>query len=104
MTASSDVAGSSSLPKWQIALVVGAPVALGLGYMYYRNRNTKIDKPKRDKFRSDTATKENGAPADKQISIDGDCSAKVPSAEAEVKIACLISKRSIDGKNPFIRN
>ena len=27
-----------SLPKWQIALAVGAPVALGLGYWYYRSR------------------------------------------------------------------
>jgi len=27
-----------SLPKWQIALAVGAPVALGVGYWYYRSR------------------------------------------------------------------
>jgi len=92
MTASSGVAGSSPLPKWQLALVVGAPVALGLGYMYYRNRNSNnIDKPERDKFRSGAA-KENGAPADKQISIDGDCPPKVPSlaAESEVKTACYL--------------
>ncbi|KYM81250.1 Mitochondrial import receptor subunit TOM70 [Atta colombica] len=83
MTASSGVAGSSPLPKWQLALVVGAPVALGLGYMYYRNRNSNnVDKPERDKFRSGAA-KENGAPADKQISIDGDCPPKVPSPAAE---------------------
>lgn len=83
MTASSGVAGSSPLPKWQLALVVGAPVALGLGYMYYRNRNSNnVDKPERDKFRSGAA-KENGAPADKQISIDGDYPLKVPSPAAE---------------------
>lgn len=113
MPASSGVAGSSPLPKWQLALVVGAPVALGLGYMYYRNRNSsssssssKVDKPKRDKFRSDAAIKENGAPTDKQISIDGDYPPKVPSPATgpEVKIACLIWKRPIDCENPFIRN
>lgn len=80
MTASS---GSSPLPKWQLALVVGAPVALGLGYMYYRNRSSSnVDKPERDKFRSGAA-KENGAPADKQISIDGDWPPKVPSPATE---------------------
>ncbi|XP_011860763.1 PREDICTED: mitochondrial import receptor subunit TOM70 [Vollenhovia emeryi] len=87
MTASSG--SSSPLPKWQLALVVGAPVALGLGYMYYRNRNSgggKVDKPERDKFRSGAAARENGAPADKQISIDGDCPPKVPSSEPETPL------------------
>ena len=32
------VAGSP-LPKWQLALVVAAPVALGLGYMYLKTLN-----------------------------------------------------------------
>ncbi|KAL6444474.1 hypothetical protein ACFW04_001957 [Cataglyphis niger] len=90
MTATSGVAGSSPLPKWQLALVVGAPVALGLGYMYYKNKNNssgssdRITKSERDKFKSGaTSSKENGATADKQISIDGDCPPKVPSSSAE---------------------
>jgi mitochondrial import receptor subunit TOM70 len=91
MTSSS---GSSPIPKWQLALVVGAPVALGLGYMYYRNKNSssgsKVDKPERDRFRSGAAARENGAPADKQISIDGDCKVPSPATESEVEIACLI--------------
>lgn len=40
-------AGSStglSLPKWQIALAVGAPVALGLGIWYYRSQKKKVSK------------------------------------------------------------
>ncbi|XP_070528059.1 mitochondrial import receptor subunit TOM70 isoform X2 [Cardiocondyla obscurior] len=84
MTASSGVAGSP-LPKWQLALVVGAPVALGLGYMYYRNRNSggRADKPERDKFKGGANARENGAPVDKQISIDGDCPPKVPSPAAQ---------------------
>ncbi len=32
-----------SIPKWQIALAIGAPVALGLGIWYYRSRrNAKV--------------------------------------------------------------
>lgn len=100
MTASG-VAGNSPLPKWQLALVVGAPVALGLGYMYYKNKNNSngssdraSKSSERDKFRSGTtSSKENGAPADKQISIDGDCPPKVPSpvAESEVKRSWIMS-------------
>ncbi|XP_011172046.1 mitochondrial import receptor subunit TOM70 isoform X1 [Solenopsis invicta] len=82
--------GSSPIPKWQLALVVGAPVALGLGYMYYRNKNSssssKVDKPERDRFRSGAAARENGAPADKQISIDGDCKVPSPAAESETPL------------------
>ena len=40
-------AGSStglSLPKWQIALAVGAPVALGLGIWYYRSQKKQVSK------------------------------------------------------------
>lgn len=71
---------SSSLPKWQLALVVGAPVALGLGYMYYKNcANKPEEKPGRGKPKR--STRENG---EKQISIDGDFPVKpgnVPAAE-----------------------
>ncbi|EZA50236.1 mitochondrial import receptor subunit TOM70 [Ooceraea biroi] len=61
---------SSSLPKWQLALVVGAPVAIGLSYMYYRNRKgsgTISDKRGNHKTRQDTN-------ANKSRSIDDDAS------------------------------
>ncbi|XP_078044120.1 translocase of outer membrane 70 [Augochlora pura] len=59
------------LPRWQLALAVGAPVALGLGYMYYKNSNKPSSKSNRGKPSS--SSKENGTPAaDKQISIDAD--------------------------------
>lgn len=58
----------SALPKWQLALAVAAPVALGLGYMYYKNTAKPSPKPGRGKSKS--SARENGAPADKQISID----------------------------------
>ena len=36
-----------SIPKWQIALAIGAPVALGLGFWYYRSRKgTQLTKDK----------------------------------------------------------
>lgn len=50
-----------SLPKWQLALAVGAPVALGLGYMYYKNSSQDKKTKDIDKKRSD-----------KQLSIDDD--------------------------------
>lgn len=28
--------GSTGLPKWQLAILIGAPVALGIGYLYWR--------------------------------------------------------------------
>lgn len=49
MAASTRVSESTgiSLPKWQIALAIGAPVALGLGFWYYRSRKgTQLTKDK----------------------------------------------------------
>ena len=56
----------SPLPKWQLALAVGAPVALGLGYMYYRNTSNS------DGSTGKGTSKTNGTCGDKQISIDGE--------------------------------
>ncbi|EFN76419.1 mitochondrial import receptor subunit TOM70 [Harpegnathos saltator] len=56
---------SSGVAKWQLALVVGAPVALGLGYMYYKKNVRTNSKPDRH-----GKPKENGASTDKQISIE----------------------------------
>lgn len=69
------------LPKWQLALAVGAPVALGLGYIYYKNSSKPPSKLNRDK------SKENGTSTiDKQISIDIDYPTKNgPSFEIEVR-------------------
>ncbi|XP_031848082.1 translocase of outer membrane 70 isoform X2 [Nomia melanderi] len=76
-----------ALPKWQLALAVGAPVALGLGYMYYRNSNKTTPKSNRGKLKSNS--KKNGTPAaDKQISIDVDCPPKTtPEPETELEKA-----------------
>lgn len=80
-------ATGGGVAKWQLALVVGAPVALGLGYMYYKNNARTNTKPDRH-----AKPKENGASTDKQISIDGDNDGnQVPSSapkQPEVKTAC----------------
>ncbi|KAK2580459.1 hypothetical protein KPH14_006201 [Odynerus spinipes] len=76
MPAASSVSSvtGGALPKWQLALAVGAPVALGLGYMYYKSSTKPSSKPERGK--SKFGSRENGTKADKQISIDGDCNSK----------------------------
>ncbi|KAF4528114.1 hypothetical protein B566_EDAN016595 [Ephemera danica] len=49
--------GNTSWSKWQIALIVGTPVAIGLGYWYLKRQPTKT-KPSRDeKKRSSSSDK-----------------------------------------------
>lgn len=82
MTGASGASVTGPLPKWQLALAVAAPVALGLGYMYYKNSSKPSSKPSRGKSKN---SKKNGAPAtDKQISIDIDCPPK-STTETEVR-------------------
>ncbi|KAG7203795.1 hypothetical protein KM043_013814 [Ampulex compressa] len=85
MTSSSgagSVAGGP-LPKWQLALAVGAPVAIGLGYMYYKN--SIKPSPKSGNSKTKSSSKENGTAAGKQISIDGDCQKEVSSKALEAE-------------------
>ncbi|OAD61432.1 Mitochondrial import receptor subunit TOM70 [Eufriesea mexicana] len=79
MTGASGVSMTGPLPKWQLALAVAAPVALGLGYMYYKNNSKPSSEPSRGKSKNNF--KKNGAPStEKQISIDVDC---LPKSTAE---------------------
>lgn len=55
----------SLFPKWQMAVLLGAPIALGLGYLYYRNQSTSLSKE------TDTEKKKL-KDNNKSISIDGD--------------------------------
>lgn len=38
--------GSTPFPKWQLAIILGAPLAIGLGYLYLRNRLEDPEKKK----------------------------------------------------------
>lgn len=80
-------AGASSvintpIPKWQLAIVVAAPVALGLGYAYYKNSSLK---PGRGQPKD--AIKKNGTKTNKQ-SIDED----VPSDPVELPNETILEK------------
>lgn len=61
---------NSPLQKWQLVLAVGAPVALGLGYMYYKNTTKSSSHVTPAKSKASNGT------TDKQISIDGDSGGK----------------------------
>ena len=72
-----------SLPKWQLAFVVGAPVALGLGYIYYKNSSKPSSKPSCD--HSKGSIKQNGTKTDRLISVDDNISSNKKELPFEVK-------------------
>ncbi|XP_015124131.1 mitochondrial import receptor subunit TOM70 [Diachasma alloeum] len=84
---------SGSLPKWQLALAVGAPVALGLGYMYYKNSS---------QGKSKGPGKANGTATDKQISIDGDSPGKNSRADKLETPAARAQRYKAQGNQAFI--
>uniref|UniRef100_A0A1L8DVS1 Putative translocase of outer mitochondrial membrane complex subunit n=1 Tax=Nyssomyia neivai TaxID=330878 RepID=A0A1L8DVS1_9DIPT len=53
----------STFPKWQLAIILGAPVALTLGYLYYRRQGSHSEGDER---------KKKLGKADKSVSIDGE--------------------------------
>lgn len=61
--------GSTLLPKWQMAILLGAPIALGLGYLYYRNQTSTLTE---EPGTSSTDKKKISNTKDKSISLDGD--------------------------------
>lgn len=58
----------SFIPKWQMAILLSAPIAIGLGYLYYRNQATRLTEDATDS----TDRKKIGKSKDKSISLDGD--------------------------------
>lgn len=63
----------SLLPKWQMAILLGAPIALGLGYLYYRNQTTSKLEETADSPDGDSVNKKKISNSkDKSISLDGD--------------------------------
>uniref|UniRef100_A0A1B0DDC5 Mitochondrial import receptor subunit TOM70 n=1 Tax=Phlebotomus papatasi TaxID=29031 RepID=A0A1B0DDC5_PHLPP len=74
----------STFPKWQLAIILGAPVALTLGYLYYRRQTSHSEADERKKKFNK---------ADKSVSIDGDETKELTNgptkAEAPVKLSPL---------------
>lgn len=46
--------GSTPFPKWQLAILLGAPIAIGLGYLYLRNRLEDPEKKKASELKAKT--------------------------------------------------
>lgn len=46
--------GSTPFPKWQLAILLGAPLAIGLGYLYLRNRLEDPDRKKAAELKAKT--------------------------------------------------
>lgn len=59
----------STFPKWQLAILIGAPVALGLSYIYWRNSQATIEEGTDDEK---SELKKKLKDSAKSISIDGD--------------------------------
>ncbi|XP_058454079.1 mitochondrial import receptor subunit TOM70 [Malaya genurostris] len=62
----------STFPKWQLAILIGAPVALGIGYLYWK-KSTEAEES------DDNLTKKKlGEIKDKTISLDGESTHDAP--------------------------
>lgn len=92
MSASARASDSTglSLPKWQIALAIGAPVAIGLGIWYYRSRPKQPAKAsnvtKQDKTAQKNVKKEAGPDVVKEsqpVTSNGTAAAAVISEVVE---------------------
>lgn len=61
----------STFPKWQLAILLGTPVAIGLGYLYWRNQQATIEEgtDESDETKKELKKLKKGI---KSISIDGD--------------------------------
>lgn len=80
--------GSTSiLPKWQLALVVGAPVALGLGYMYYKSTSSSTGGTENEKKGDRLKNRGKGVrtKGEKYSSIDGDLKSSDSALANEVR-------------------
>ncbi|KAJ0175576.1 hypothetical protein K1T71_008735 [Dendrolimus kikuchii] len=64
--------GSTPFPKWQLAILLGAPLAIGLGYLYLRNRLEDPEKKKVSELKAKTT-----------ISLDNEDNAKTSETAIE---------------------
>lgn len=79
----------STFPKWQLAILIGTPVALGLGYLYWKNQNQSIEE-ETDDDKIELKKKLMGGA--KSISIDGDTAKPADSSASSPITSNGISK------------
>lgn len=84
----------SIFPKWQLAVLIGAPVALGLGYLYYKNQSTPIEEDKNESDKKKLANLK-----DKTISLDGD--EKLAAIEKAAAAAAAKDEKVAKAKSPL---
>lgn len=84
----------SLFPKWQMAILLGAPIALGLGYLYYRNQSTKLVEDGED---GTDGGKDKKKLKDKSISLDGD--EKLPATKKAPEKAVSKLQQAVKFKN-----
>lgn len=83
--AASTRAGTStglSMPKWQIALAIGAPVALGLGIWYYRSRKPVKEIVKEENIVNPPTNLVDNKPSETKIEEDKIAPSSVSSLES----------------------
>ncbi|GAB0096223.1 mitochondrial import receptor subunit TOM70 [Sergentomyia squamirostris] len=81
----------STFPRWQLAILLSAPVALTLGYLYYKRQSSVSENDERKKKFSK---------ADKSVSIDGEEEKKVqngPVKKEEPELTPL--QQAMEAKN-----
>lgn len=67
------------LPKWQMALLLGAPLAIGIGYLYMRK--TPVSGPEDEKTRDLRRAGSNATTA-KSLSLDSNDDRSMPSSQS----------------------
>lgn len=70
----------SPFPRWQLAILIGAPLAIGIGYLYWRKQTEPELEDADGKTKKKLADLKN-----KSISIDGD-DAKLKKVKSETKL------------------
>lgn len=85
----------STFPKWQLAILIGAPLAIGFGYLYYRNASAIEEETDEDK-KAGKKLKDSS----KSLSIDGD-SATASAAPSADTVANGVESKNFKKLSPF---
>lgn len=85
------------IPKWQMALLLGAPLAFGVGYLIMRKPSVNLDDSKSDTS-DPNARKKINSTASKSVSLDGEDTANTTQTLSEFEQALNFK---VDGNKCF---
>lgn len=83
----SGITNGFGVPKWQMALLLGAPLAFGVGYLIMRKPSTNLDDSKSDPSNPNPRKKINGTSESKSVSLDGEDTTNVTQTLTEFEQA-----------------